>query len=92
MRAGNGGRRVVYGEPTCAADVALVDDLLQAVDAAAVALGHDGGGTILGADHEVRCIRPSTPGLPSRDLVVAGRDVATALDPGTWSVPAGDYP
>jgi len=85
-------RRVVHGEPTCAADVQLVDERLQAVDAAAVARGHDGGATILGADHEVRWSWPSTPGLSSRDLAVTGRDVATARDPRTRSVTAGDYP
>jgi hypothetical protein len=87
-----GGRRltVEHGQPLTEQAAALVQQLVDDVDAAASAAGFLGSGTVTDRPTSITWTFPCTD-VPARQSVLAARQAADALNPGTWIVTADDY-
>jgi hypothetical protein len=88
----SGGRRltVEHGQPLTEQATALLRQLVDDVDTAAAAAGYLGGGTVTARPASITWTFLSTD-VPALVLVLAARQAADTLNPGTWIVSADDY-
>jgi hypothetical protein len=88
----SGGRRltVEHGQPLTEQAAALVQQLVDDVDAAVAAAGYLGGGTITARATSITWTFPSSD-VPARQLVLAALQAADWLDPGGWVTNADVY-
>ena len=85
----SGGRRltVEHGQPLSDQADAVVRQLVDAVDQAVTGAGYVGGGTVTSRATSITWTFPSTD-VPALQLVLAARQAADRLNPGTWVVTA----
>ena len=88
----SGGRRltVEHGRPLTRQAAALVQQLVDDVDQAAENAGYLGDGTVTARATSVTWTFPSTNVL-ARQLVLATRQAADRLNPGSWVITADDW-
>ena len=88
----SGGRRltVEHGQPLTQQEAALVQQLVDDVDAAAAAAGYLGGGAVTAWPTSITWTFTSNS-APARSLVLAGRQAVDRLDPGGWVTSADDH-
>ena len=87
-----GGRRVTveHGQPLTEQAAALVQQLVDAVEQAVTAAGYRGGGTATSRPTSITWTFPSHD-VPALTLVLAARQAADTLNPGSWIVSVDDH-
>lgn len=88
----SGGRRltVEHGQPLTEQAAALVQQVVNYVDAAASTAGYVGGGTVTARATSITWTFPSSE-VPARQLVLAAQRAADFRNPGGWIVTADDH-